>query len=327
VEEEEKQQVMEALAEKDSQLELLNKKVAHVQNTLAVEEDAKRRMLLRYIHSVKEHALAVNGGTGGIINLPESNISDEELHALGALLRNNMSIEELNLRGNQITDDGARALGAVLAGRSALRVVDLRGNKIGPGARRVLAEALERSERVRHVYVHAGGKIEALGAGKWAVPRSDLNSANKSVEDIRAEHQHAATVETVCVVDCRDNNPEQTSFPYELERVNVKASATVSEPSVQAGGKALKRSASPTKGDAAQDKDKEKAASTERTKLSQSLVRSVNNLVSSASTPNIDLDNKKARAKVNILVGVGIHVCGERRGLSELGEDHRSPML
>ena len=56
--------------------------------------------------------------------------------------------------GNNITDDGARALGAVLAGRSSLRLVDLRGNKIGKGAIRILAEALERAERVRHVYVH-----------------------------------------------------------------------------------------------------------------------------------------------------------------------------
>jgi len=42
----------------------------------------------------------------------------------------------------------------------------------GKGAIRILAEALERSERVRHVYVHAGGKIEALGtATRWANPR------------------------------------------------------------------------------------------------------------------------------------------------------------
>ena len=54
-------------------------------------------------------------------------------------------------------------------------MVDLRGNKIGKGAIRVLAEALERSERVRHVYVHAGGKIEALGAGRWANPRGASN--------------------------------------------------------------------------------------------------------------------------------------------------------
>lgn len=141
---------------------------------------------------ILRHALSVNGGTGGVLQLPESNITDEEIHALAALLRNNTSIDELNLRGNSITDDGARALGAVLAGRSGLRLVDLRGNKIGKyfifyelekeqyrivfsgkGAIRVLAEALERSERVRHVYVHAGGKIEALGnASRWANPRS-----------------------------------------------------------------------------------------------------------------------------------------------------------
>ena len=29
----------------------------------------------------------------------------------------------------------------------------------------------------------------------------------------------AGTVETVCVVDIRDNTPESTSFPYELDRI------------------------------------------------------------------------------------------------------------
>ena len=38
-------------------------------------------------------------GSGGVLQLPESNISDEEVHALAALLRNNTTIEELNLRG------------------------------------------------------------------------------------------------------------------------------------------------------------------------------------------------------------------------------------
>lgn len=305
VEEEEKQQLQEVVAAKDGELELIHKKIAHVQNTLAVEEDAKRRMLLRYIHSVKEHALSVNGGTGGIINLPESNISDEELHALAALLRNNTSIEELNLRGNSITDDGARALGAVLAGRSALRVIDLRGNKIGQGAQRVLAEALERSERVRHVYVHAGGKIEALGAGKWAAPRSEtLSNANRSAEEVRAEHQNAATVETVCVVDCRDNNPEQTSFPHELERVTIKAPAATG--SVQAGGKPLKQATSPAKGsgtkanngdNTTQEKGKRDKSSS---RLSQSFIRSVNNMAASASSPVVGADSIKDKKKVSM---------------------------
>jgi myosin protein heavy chain len=237
VEEDEKTQLLEASQLKDSQIEHHNKKIAYVQDALAAEEDAKRRMLLRYIHAVKEHALSVNGGSGGVLQLPESNITDEEIHALAALLRNNTSIDELNLRGNVITDDGARALGAVLAGKSGLRLVDLRGNKIGKGAIRVLAEALERSERVRHVYVHAGGKIEALGASRWAVPRNNTdgstsfgtnnsNSKNYNLSgnnniDMINENKSNGTVETVCVVDIRDNHPEQTSFPYELEKIEI----------------------------------------------------------------------------------------------------------
>lgn len=183
-----------------------------MQDALSTEEDAKRRMLLRYIHAVKEHAMSTADGAGGVLQLPESNITDEEIHALAALLRNNTNIDELNLRGNNITDDGARALGAVLAGRSGLRVVDLRGNKIGKGAIRVLAEALERSERVRHVYVHAGGKIEALGAGKWAAPRA-------GAEEEAADPKVMVTVETICVVDVRENNPESIETPYELQTI------------------------------------------------------------------------------------------------------------
>lgn len=227
VEEEEKLQLDSLVKDRDERIGHQHRKLAHVQDTLAVEEDAKRRMLLRYIHAVKEHALAVNEGTGGVLQLPESNITDEEIHALAALLRNNLSIEELNLRGNNITDDGARALGAVLAGKSGLKLVDLRGNKIGKGAIRVLAEALERAERVRHVYVHAGGKIEALGAGRWANPRGEGDFE---------ETQAVGNVQTVCVVDIRDNNPESTSFPYELEKVEIGAAGNSNEITMSKSG-------------------------------------------------------------------------------------------
>jgi len=204
VEEEEKTKILTELDTRDQQIDHLQKKMQYVQDTLATEEDAKRRMLLRYIHAVKEHAMSVNDGSGGVLQLPESNISDEEIHALAALLRNNTSIDEVNLRGNMITDDGARAISAVLAGRSALRLIDLRGNKIGKSAIRTIAEALERSERVRHVYVHAGGKIEALGAGRWANPRGGDSSTDDRVAE---DPKLAVTVETICVVDCRDNAP------------------------------------------------------------------------------------------------------------------------
>jgi hypothetical protein len=178
-------------------------------------------MLLRSIHAIKEHATAVSDGSGGILQLPESNISDEEVHALAALLRNNNNIVECNLRNNNITDDGARALGAVLAGKSALRLVDLRGNKIGPGAIRILAEALERAERVKHVYVHQGGKIEALGTN------SSLMNTNNANKDSAAA---LVTVETVCVVDVRDNNASGAQAPYELEQVNDKPTKSASAP-------------------------------------------------------------------------------------------------
>ena len=219
VEEEEKKNIMDDLAVRDRTIEHIQNKLVYAQDGLAVEEDAKRRMLLRYIHAVKEHAVSLaEQGSGGVLQLPESNISDEEVHALAALLRNNTTIEELNLRGNNITDDGARALGAVLAGRSNLRLVDLRGNKIGKGAIRILAEALERAERVRHVYVHAGGKIEALGT-TGGRPGPDTEGLER---DLRGS---AVNVETICVVDVRDNNPAEAQAAYELLTQDAKFEA------------------------------------------------------------------------------------------------------
>ena len=205
-EQQEKIRISDELADRERQLENMYKKLNYLQDVLATEEDAKRRILLRYIHAVKEHATAVSDGSGGVLQLPESNMSDEEVYAIAALLRNNTSIVELNLRNNHITDDGARALGAVLADKSGLKLVDLRGNKIGPGVIKVIAEALERAERVKHVYVHQGGKIEALGACTSHV-HSTLSDISSSV-----------TLETVCVVDIRDNNPAEVSHPYELEK-------------------------------------------------------------------------------------------------------------
>ena len=71
-------------------------------------------------------------------------------------------------------------------------------NSVGKGGVRGIAESLERAGRVRHVYVHAGGKIEALGTGTWAAPRGGGGSGEVAPQ---------VTVETVCVVDVRQNNP------------------------------------------------------------------------------------------------------------------------
>ena len=152
VEEEEKNNCNNIIQSNNNYIESLLKHIELLQTSLANEEEAKRRMLLRYIHIAKDNALlsytiqqntttymtnthkntstSVPGATGsgavpgsavpvsidyyrqgGILQLPDSNITDEEMHALSALLRNDTSITELYLRNNFITDDGARALG------------------------------------------------------------------------------------------------------------------------------------------------------------------------------------------------------------------------
>jgi hypothetical protein len=62
---------------------------------------------------------------------------------------------------------------------------------------------------VRHVYVHAGGKIEALGTGLWAAPRGTAGAVGDIVETTTGTGM--MTVESVCAVDVRDNtemNPD-----------------------------------------------------------------------------------------------------------------------
>jgi myosin protein heavy chain len=133
-----------------------------------------------------------------------------------------LNIEEVNLRNNIISDDGVRALGAVLSGKNALKLVDLKGNKISKNGIKVLAEALERNERVKHVYVHAGGKIEALGTSRWAHAR-DGNGATAAGSTGGSTNKNliSGNVETICVVDVRDNNPETAEQPYALRTLDM----------------------------------------------------------------------------------------------------------
>lgn len=118
-------------------------------------------------------------------------------------LKNNVSIVELCLRGNVVTDDGARAIAIILASSKVLRSVDLRGNQIGRTGLRAIVDGLERSERVRHVYVRPGGKVEALSGGN----KDGQNSLGKD-EAITSKNQ-SVSVETICVVDVRDNTPPE----------------------------------------------------------------------------------------------------------------------
>ena len=122
----------------------------------------------------------------------QSSLGDEEVHVVASMLRDNVTIEELQFRRNYISDDGARAIAAVLADRSALKLIDLRENHVSMIGIKAIADALERSKRVRHVFVHPGGKIEAFG----------------SSETIDGSESTTLAVSTVCIVDVRDNIPK-----------------------------------------------------------------------------------------------------------------------
>lgn len=56
VEEEEKNQLLLDIKSNHDEYKLLQKKFDYIQQLLVIEEDAKRRMLLRYTHSIKESA-------------------------------------------------------------------------------------------------------------------------------------------------------------------------------------------------------------------------------------------------------------------------------
>ena len=125
------------------------------------------------------------------------------------MLRDNQTIVDLNLRGNFITDEGCRALASVLSSPSSLERIDLRKNRITRKGIKLIVEALERSARVRHVYVHAGGKIEALGQDENV--GSERYNSNPSSNLAQNNMKH---VNSVCMVDIRDNSKPEDSAQF-----------------------------------------------------------------------------------------------------------------
>ena len=114
-------------------------------------------------------------------------MGDEEAHAISAMLKGNQTIAELNLKGNLITDEGCRAISSILSAPSVLEFVDLSYNHISRNGIKIIVEALERSQRVQRVFVHAGGKVEALG---------------------QTDDKDNPT-DTVCIVDLRNNSKSE----------------------------------------------------------------------------------------------------------------------
>ena len=202
--EEKTEKVASEVKAREGDIERLDRELNRVQSFICSEEESKRRILLRYIRAIKACASLGEPGCeedrkevgrvgAGRVHLPESSLGDEEIHVVAAMLRNNLTIEELQLRRNKIGDDGARAIAAVLAEPSAIKFIDLRENNIGIPGIKAIAEALERSDRVQKVFVHPGGKIEAMGTS----------------ETPGVSGTTALDVSTVCVVDVRENKPKE----------------------------------------------------------------------------------------------------------------------
>ncbi|GLD95331.1 hypothetical protein PINS_up003975 [Pythium insidiosum] len=226
------EEIRQQLVRKDEQIQHLARKTMLIQERLTTEEDAKRKTLLRYVHEIKSRqvppgqsstGMIGNNDDLGVLKLPESGVGDEEVHAIAALLRNASNVRELQLRGNQITSEGARAIAAILSqGLTPIRHVDLRGNHINKEGIKVLAEALERNERAKHVYVHAGGKIEALGT--TSTPASMVNAHIMS-SAVGAPPVGSSTaligVETICVVDVRDQSPDPLESTHLLDLLDA----------------------------------------------------------------------------------------------------------
>ena len=83
---------------------------------------------------------------------------------------------------------------------------------------KAIIESLERSDRVRHVYVHAGGKIEALGnsADDNELYISNDDAATLSNDNTLLQNS-GCHVRAVCVVDIRENKAiDQTKLKNSL---------------------------------------------------------------------------------------------------------------
>ena len=253
-----------SLGKLERSIELLQRRNALLQDRLGMEEDAKRRTLLRYVRAVDTAATlgaartriggapladdaasgavcddvvsdaASSTATNGIVQLAESRLGDEEVHAMAALVRGTKTIRELDLRGNRITDGGARALASVLRGPSALRRLDLRENHVSAKGIRLIAESLDRADRVRRVYVHAGGKVEALGPCTWASARSSAptepDTTGEGHPGGEAATAPAVATATVCVVDVRENSPLAAHHDGAAEKLVLERSPTLGVP-------------------------------------------------------------------------------------------------
>lgn len=148
-------------------------------------EDSKRKLLLRYItDKLEKFSVKYNEATSGKIinlNLRNFDIEEEECHVITAALKSfNPLIKQgkmykrinlkIDLSDNLIDDDGLKAFFPLInnikqASDIKFDLLDLNGNLITAQGVEYIAEILrQKNDVIRHVHIHAAGKIEALGA-------------------------------------------------------------------------------------------------------------------------------------------------------------------
>ena len=209
--EENRDELYAKIKSREEDIECLNRELNRIQADILAGEESKRQILLRYIRAVKasvslgepgseEYRNEVGTVGAGRIHLPESGLVDEDAYAIASILQNNLTIEEIQLRRNNISDDGARAIASLLTESSTIKFIDLRENRIGTMGTKAIVDALDRSERSQKVYVHPGGKIEALGTSE----AFDILSSTLDEKD------SAFSLSSICVVDVRENTPSKS---------------------------------------------------------------------------------------------------------------------
>jgi len=77
--------------------------------------------------------------------------------------------------------------------------------------------------------VHAGGKIEALGTGGFGAPKSFSDDLGVNAAEVNGggESGPMVTVETVCVVDIRENQPPDDIMGNPLEKEGMMTNKTM----------------------------------------------------------------------------------------------------
>ena len=141
------------------------------------------------------------------------------------MLSSNDNAHVVDLKNNKITNTGCRGLAALLRTTETIEEIDLSGNMISRPGIRTLAEALENNTRVKHVFVHDNGKIEALGtiteadaSTKENGDQAEGGKTNSFEGEEGMEPIDTGYVDTILTIIVEKQNPEPRYPVGEVKR-------------------------------------------------------------------------------------------------------------